>query len=175
MILKIVNEIEKCIEAELYVAALTLAVTIPDSCSKFDFPDIKSSGDRYIKFVSNFMDKYDNPNNSIKAKESQKNYLHFGAKDLYRLRCTLLHESNPLGSMIGVDKFILFADKEGVSAYSSISESTFNNDIKKHVTYSINIIDLTSRLCAQATSAYERHEEEFDKIDYFIGTNFLGI
>ena len=174
MILNIVEEIEKCLQAELYVAALTLAVTIPDSCSKFDLPDITKTSERYRAWVSIFMDKYDDPNNTESGKIREEKYYHFDCDALYKLRCTLLHESNPLGSIPGVDKFILFADKEGVAGHTSIRESFVDNEKKRHVTYSVNIIDLATRLCLQAEAAYRRHPEKFDKIDYFIGTNFLG-
>ena len=46
MIDKLIEEINKALENELYFSALSLALTLPDICGKAEYPD-KGSTSRY--------------------------------------------------------------------------------------------------------------------------------
>ncbi len=42
MILRIIDEIEKALNHDLYFAALNLALTLPDICGKAEYPSLRS-------------------------------------------------------------------------------------------------------------------------------------
>lgn len=52
MILRIIDEIEKALNHDLYFAALNLALTLPDICGKAEYPSLRSTRERYIRSCS---------------------------------------------------------------------------------------------------------------------------
>lgn len=167
MIHSTVNEIEKCIENELYLAAIMLALTLPDVCSQVEYPEIDNTSDRYKKWISDKMDKFDNPaNHKGKEWEAYKKYPYFGSKNIYALRCALFHESNPNVNVKNVDKFVLYGDKEGLAARISKRD--------EYTEYSVNVVDLCRRICWCAMVSYDENKELFKKEVYKIHSDPYG-
>lgn len=82
------ESIELSLKTENYFSALTVALIMPDICSKIEYSDISKVGDRYKKWIDNyFVDVLD--------KGAMNKYL--SASNIYALRCSLVHEgsSNP--------------------------------------------------------------------------------
>ena len=64
MIIRLVQDIRKALENELYFAALSSALTLPDICGKAAYPTERSSRKRYILWYDEEIDKYEkNPHN----------------------------------------------------------------------------------------------------------------
>lgn len=76
MIKKLIDEINEALDKELYLTALTAALTLPDICGKAEYPS-EGNGKRYTKWCERFL----NDNN-------------LPADKVYSLRCSLLHEGN---------------------------------------------------------------------------------
>ena len=58
MILRIIDEIEKALNHDLYFAALNLALTLPDICGKAEYPSLRSTRERYIPVSYTHLDVY---------------------------------------------------------------------------------------------------------------------
>lgn len=167
MIHTTIEEVKKCIDNELYLAALTLALTLPDICSQIEYPEIETTSERYKKWISEKMDKSDNPaNHKGKEWKDYKKYPYFGAKNIYALRCALFHESNPSVKVKKVNKFILYGDQNGLAGRVSIVDG--------YTEYSVNVVDLCKRICWCAEVSYENNKESFPKDVYKIHSNPYG-
>ena len=60
MILRIIDEIEKALNHDLYFAALNLALTLPDICGKAEHPDLRT-GERYKKWYDEIVGVTEKP------------------------------------------------------------------------------------------------------------------
>ena len=104
MIEHLITEIKSCLKNDLQIATLTMALTLPDTCGKVYCPTGKNR-ERYVCWY----------NDHIIA--PKKNLLGFDNVDcfyasgevVYRLRCAMLHESNPVvcGTAEKITKFSL--------------------------------------------------------------------
>lgn len=74
---KLVEELDRTVEAQCFLSALTLAVTIPGVCSKVEYPEILGESRRYCKWCREYI------SNSILTPE-----------EFYALRCSVLHNGN---------------------------------------------------------------------------------
>lgn len=161
MLLHIIEEVQKCIESECYIAALTLALTIPDICGKAEFPKAKS-GERYIRWYDDhigYTEHFDNlsPYASGEVIYSLRNLmLHQGTPNINRARVTDVRNK--------VDKFTLtIADAMdgGASSYVRDYDGTIKNR-----TLEINIINLCAKLCAVAKGHYAAQPNSFSFFEY---------
>lgn len=82
------NSIKISLDTSNYFAALTVALIIPDICSKIEYRDISRVGDRYKKWIDNYF---------ISILDEDKINSYLSANNIYALRCSLVHEgsSNP--------------------------------------------------------------------------------
>ena len=55
MIDRIVHEIRMALSHELYLSALALALTLPDTCGKAEYPNEDYNGVRYKNWCSNML------------------------------------------------------------------------------------------------------------------------
>ena len=53
---KRIQEARNCIDNGLYEAALALALTLPDICGQVEYPALKKVGERYTKWIDDFVD-----------------------------------------------------------------------------------------------------------------------
>lgn len=90
----IIKSIRKSLEDKNYLAALSLALTIPDVCSHVEYPNEKYVGKRYTDWYNKYVDvefnglyPQSNPNNLPIPPR-------FSSDDCYELRCAVLHSGN---------------------------------------------------------------------------------
>lgn len=129
---------------ELYLSALALALTLPDTCGKAEYPNEKYSGARYKKWCSQYVisDRHDSPYGYDMPYLSEE--------IIYNLRNSLLHQSTPNiekstihESRCRVDKFeLVITGEDGTNgdlsevAYDkemflySVSDSKITIDVK---------------------------------------------
>ena len=111
MIFRLVQDIRKALENELYFVALSSALTLPDICGKTAYPDEQSSRKRYIAWYDEEIGKYE------KNPEDKENMPYLSGEVIYNLRCSLLHEGNPnmnnssLRTNCPIDHFSLLIEK----------------------------------------------------------------
>lgn len=71
-----------------YYASLSLSLTLPDICSKLEYPK-KQGKERYKEWFNNYMS-----NNFIDEAELKEQRLLLNGEDFYALRCAFLHEGS---------------------------------------------------------------------------------
>ena len=88
---KRIQEARNCIDNGLYEAALALALTLPDICGQVEYPALKKVGERYTKWIDDFVDSkglYDPLFDAVGGFE------HLESQDIYKLRCAFLHSGD---------------------------------------------------------------------------------
>lgn len=98
MIEHLVNEIERCLKNDLQITALTMALTLPDTCGKVYHPQASVSN----RYTSWYDDHILAPKSELIG-DTSKRFLISG-NVVYKLRCAMLHESNP--TVVGTEENI---------------------------------------------------------------------
>lgn len=101
---KRIQEARNCIDNGLYEAALALALTLPDICGQVEYPALKKVGERYTKWIDDFVDSkglYDPLFDAVGGFE------HLESQDIYKLRCAFLHSGDQDISSDTIDCFNL--------------------------------------------------------------------
>ncbi len=173
MIEKLLEEIEKALSHDLYFAALSLVLTLPDICGRAEYPSAGVTK-RYITWYNEYIGQYDRcPCDD--CKEVQMPYL--SGEVVYNLRNSFLHQGTPNidSSQIKdpsnqLDEFILVVEKKNefdiYSDASSITESS-QGEIK-HRSYRVNIRRLCMIITLSAKSYYIKNKDKFDFFNYKI-------
>lgn len=84
-----VKEVRCALDHNLYFAALTLALTLPDVCAKAEFPELKSSKERYVKWFDENIGKYE------RSPSADPEMPYISGKLVYNLRCQIVHSGDP--------------------------------------------------------------------------------
>lgn len=92
MIKRITDEISRCLSNDCHLAALALALTLPDICGKAEFPS-KNTSARYIAWYDKHIGKYERE--MSKSDEADLADLPYMSGELvYQLRCSFLHSGD---------------------------------------------------------------------------------
>lgn len=161
MVFRLVQDIRKALENELYFVALSSALTLPDICGKAAWPLERSSRKRYISWYDEEIGKYE------KNPEDKDNMSYLSGEIIYNLRCSLLHEGNPnmkndsLITNQPIDHFSLVIEKaKPFDIYSDASTITeFGN--KQIRGYRMNVRRICMILCNVAESYYRDNMDKF--------------
>lgn len=165
MVNHIVDEIKKCLDNECYIAALALALTLPDTCGKAEYPEEKSTKKRYIGWYEEYVGKYERV-----PKQHGEEMPYQSGEVIYQLRCCLLHQSTP---NIDTDKIEEECCK--VDHFSLIIDSPFHGGASSVFQWEncpptrsleVNIVSLCWRLAAAVKWFFRDFPEKFDFIRY---------
>jgi hypothetical protein len=174
MLFRMIEDVQKALDAQAYMAALALALVIPDVCGKAEYPNEKSSKARYTKWFDQEISYSEHPDYSnmdpLKEKEAKK-LPHLNGEAIYQLRCAILHQGNP---NIDNDKiqndenkighFIIEYEKPKVlSIY--VDSPQYNNFTGKK-SYRVNLNLLCLIICAVAKGYYDGNKEKFNFFEY---------
>ena len=169
MIERIVSEIRMALSHELYLSALALALTLPDTCGKAEYPDEDHNGVRYRNWCSQYVitDRCDSPYGYDMP--------YLNEEIIYSLRNSLLHQSTPNvekstihESRCKIDKFELVATKDN-SANGDLSMVSYGKDMCiVHRELQVHISHLCYILCTAAENYYRNNKGKFDFIKYSI-------
>ena len=91
MLLRIVKEINECLSKDCYLAALFMALTLPDICGKAEFPQ-KASGDRSVLWYEQHVGRFEREQSKWGEDYADTPYL--SAELYYALRCSVLHSGD---------------------------------------------------------------------------------
>lgn len=161
MIFRLVQDIRKALENELYFVALSSALTLPDICGKAAYPNERSSRKRYIFWYEEEIGKYE------KDPNDKENMPYLSGEVIYSLRCSLLHEGNPnmnndsLRTGLPIDHFSLVIEQAKsfeIYSDSSLITNFGNQNIRK---YSMNVRRICMILCNVAESYYKENRDKF--------------
>ncbi len=165
MLLKIIEETKKCVESECFIAALTLALTIPDICGKAEYP-AEGNTSRYIKWYNKYIGDYEKP---ISIYSCDMPYS--SGELIYNLRNSMLHQGTPNinSSKVNeerckVDKFVLTISNVEDGGTSMVS---YGKEMKiTQRMLEVNIVNLCSKICAAAKGYFFDNQNKFDFFQY---------
>lgn len=174
MIYKLVNDINKALDGDAYLAALSLVLTLPDICAKAKYPTDRNK-ERYVKWYDEYIGKYEHPGYAEDEDDVHNPYL--SGEVIYNLRCNVLHQGTPNVDKDKIqeednkiDRFILLIEKKKpVEIYGDTSERSTNNwseNVER--TYRVNIRRLCFIITTVCKNYYERHKGQFDFFNYEI-------
>lgn len=174
MIDRIVKEIDSSLKNENFMAALSLALTLPDICGKAEYPN-EGNGRRYIQWFDEYIGKYEIPPD-VHDKENPSRIVndtmpYMSGEIVYSLRNCFLHQGTP-----SIDKgkireprcqvthFVLTIAGATNGGSSCIERNCFIDGERR--TLEINLVNLCCKLCLVAKSYYEDNKEKFDFFQY---------
>ena len=165
MIDRILGEIKKSIDNECFIAALALALTLPDICGKAEYPD-DSIAARYIRWYNTYVGQYERPSDPYGS-----DMPYTSGELIYNLRNSLLHQGTPnidakkvKEERCKVDKFILTISDVEDAGLSRVSYGE-EYSVEKRV-LEVNIINLCSRLTAAVKTYYAHNQSKFSFIRF---------
>lgn len=166
---RIICEIREAQSHGLYLSALTLALTLPDTCGKAEYPHEKCVGKRYKNWCNEYViiDRCDSPCDFDMPYQNED--------VIYNLRNSLLHQSTPniektkiKEERCRVDKFELIISDDNIASGDK-SVVAYGKDMR--IVYrelSIYVSHLCYILCSAAESYYHDNREKFGFIQYSI-------
>ena len=169
---RIVREIRMALSNELYLSALALALTLPDTYGKAKYPNEDYNGVRYKNWCSQYVitDRCDSPYGYDMP--------YLNEEIIYSLRNCLFHQSTPNveqskihESRCKVDKFeLVITGENGANGDLSMvaygkGMSIVRQELKVHISHLCYI------LYAAAENYYQNNKEKFDFIKYLIIDN----
>lgn len=167
MVDRIVFEIRTALSLDLYLSALALALTLPDTCGKAEYPKENYNGVRYKKWCSQYVikDRYDSPYGCDMP--------YLSDEIIYSLRNSLLHQSTPnvdqstiREDRCKVDRFELVISGEDV-ANGDLSMVSYGKEMRiVHRELQVHISHLCYTLCTAAENYYKNNKEKFSFLNY---------
>lgn len=172
MLLRIINDIEICLSAKAYSAALSLALMIPDICGRAEYENPRV-GERYKRWYEEYIGKYE----PYSMEGYDFDVANVTGEVLYELRCEMLHLGNPdvdkreiRRDRDKVDRFVIVYEEKTETGHSATSITTkdwvseTNGNGYRELT--INLNTLCRKLCAVAKAYYENNKDKFDFFTY---------
>ena len=129
MVNRIIEEIQKSLKQENYLAALTMALTLPDICGKAAEPSL-GTGARYKKWYKDNVVLHEKTSDPHEADMPYcgADMPYLSEEVIYQLRNSMLHQGNPnvdaksiREEQCKIDEFILFVDEPYDSGLSAVS------------------------------------------------------
>lgn len=165
MLNRIIQECYKCIDNECFIAALELALTIPDICGKAEYPGAGNS-ERYINWYNTYIAPYEKPSDPYGS-----DMPYSSGELVYNLRNSMLHQGTPgidaskiKDERCKVDKFILTIGTPYDGETSRVSYGAGMKITERML--DVNIVNLCKKLCATASGYYDENKEKFDFFQY---------
>ena len=173
MIEKLIKEIENALSHDLYFAALSLALTLPDICERAKYPTANVTA-RYISWYNEYIGQYEQcPCDA--CKKAQMPYL--SGEVVYNLRNSFLHQGTPNIDSSKIKAFankldeftLVFEKKNEFDIYSDASSIISSNDgTVPHRAYRVNVRRLCQIITLSAKGYYHKNKDKFDFFNYKI-------
>ena len=169
MVDRIVQDIRRALDNDLFIAALNCALTLPDICGKAEYPLEKSSKKRYIDWYDKEIGFYER--NPEQNEPEEMPYL--SGEVIYSLRCALLHAGEPningdsVKNKPNIDRFSLVIQKKQPFDIYSDSSSIMDWGGDHIRSYRMSVRRICLIMCAVAEAYYRDNREKFH-FDYEI-------
>lgn len=172
---KLITEINEALSHDLYFAALSLALTLPDICGKAEYPE-KGSTSRYKLWYDEYIGQYEK--SPIDNGTPEMPYL--SGEIVYNFRSSLFHQGNP---NLDNDEFkkrknkdcpiehfeVVIETEKPFKIYGGESRTlTIDENGIEHREYSVSLRRLCMILCLTAESYYQQNKEKFTFFNYSI-------
>ena len=165
MLERIIDEVKRSIDNECFIAALALALTIPDICGKAEYPN-SGVTDRYIKWFNTYIGAYEKPSDPYGT-----DMPYSSGELIYNLRNSMLHQGTPgldaskvKEERCKVNEFVLTISNEFDSGVSCVSYGANNAIVNRML--EVNVVTLCSKLCAVAKVYYAENQNKFDFLQF---------
>lgn len=162
-----INEIERCMKEKLYLASLTLSLSLPDICGKAEYPNAKV-GERYMQWYDQYVGAYEKSDSLYGA-----DMPYLSGEVVYNLRNSLLHSGNPniVSSKVKeercrIDLFKLVLDDSLLGDISCVSYGAKMQIRERR--YEVNVRVFCMKLCRTAKEYYLQNKDKFDFFEYSI-------
>ncbi len=170
MIERIIEDINGALNAEAYLAALALALTLPDICARAEYGASKGSRRRYIDWFDEYIGKFE----EIPTGPSGIKMPYLSGEVVYQLRCSMLHQGTPSiekdkikEDSCKIDQFTLVIEKRKTfDIYTDASCAMWCEGSESDVTrsYYVNV----QRLCLIITLAAQKYYQDCGgRFDFF--------
>ena len=175
MINKLITEINEALSHNLYFAALSLVLTLPDICGKAEYPE-KGSTSRYKLWYDEYIGKYEK-GPSI---DGVPDMPYLSGEIVYNFRSSLFHQGNPnldnheykkrnkKDCPIEHFKIVVETEKPFKIYGGEAGSLTIDNDGIAHREYRVNVRRLCMILCLAAESYYKQDKDKFTFFNYSI-------
>lgn len=159
MMLRLIEDVNKALEAGCYFAALTLVLTFPDICGKAEYPQVESTKKRYMNWYDEYIGKFEQcPCEGCQI--TPMPYL--SGEVVYSLRNFLLHQGTPNidtdNKNINIDKFELVIESNKPFDIYGDSSSIING---RERTYRFNVRRLCLIICNTVRFYYKENKDKF--------------
>lgn len=175
MIIELIEEINTALSHNLYFAALSLALTLPDICGKAEYPD-KGSTSRYKLWYDEHIGQYE----KSPSVEGVPDMPYLSGEIVYNFRSSLFHQGNPNLDNIEykkrnkkecpIERFkIIIETEKPFKIYGGESGTlTIDNDGAEHREYRVSVRRLCMILCLSAENYYKKNAEKFTFLNYSV-------
>jgi len=162
MMLRLIDDVNKALEAGCYFSALSLVLTFPDICGKAEYPQEKTAK-RYKDWYDEYIGKYE----QCPCENCQNTPMpYLSGEVVYSLRNSLLHQGTPNIDPLNfkndnnkIDCFeLVIESKKPFDVYSDAS-SILNGSVK---TYRVNVRRLCLIFCNSVRAYYKENKDKFD-------------
>lgn len=178
MVERIVSEIKTCLENGCYIAALTMALTLPDICGRAEFGEQVKTGKRYGDWYTEHLGQFEKSlsiSNGDQEGLADKPYL--SGEMVYALRCSLLHSGEPevdgdkmTEEQNKLNRFSFVIPKKNQwNAYGSSTAINYNQDGSVAFrAFEVDIPYICNTLSYVAGKYYSENKEKFNFFRYNI-------
>ena len=175
MINRLIDDINKALDAEAYMAALALALTLPDICAKAEYGDTLRNKERYIKWFDEYIGKYE----ICPREEGEECMPYLSGEVVYSLRNNVLHQGNPnidntkiKEEVNKIDKFSLVIEKKNkfdiYADASSLTKDLTSIQPKEVRSYRVNVRRLCFIISSVAKNMYAKNKDKFNFFNFEI-------
>lgn len=180
MLLWLISDCKKALDAGAYIAALCIALMLPDVCNKVN-GQFKpgEAGKRYKEWVDNYIGVYGDDSECDLNPPLQ--YPCAGGDEIYKLRCALLHEGLPNVDISGMNITFVIDEKShygrnGESYGITYSRNENGEYLIHQKNIRINIRHFCVYMCNTAEEYYRSNQEFFNsQQSEIINFNNFGI
>lgn len=175
MIDRLIDDVNKALDAEAYMAALALALTIPDICAKAEYGDSLGNKERYVKWFDTYIGQYEICPKQVG--EERMSYL--SGEVVYSLRNNMLHQGTPnikkekiRDDVNKIDEFSLVIEKKNkfdiYADASTLEKQCYMGQTKSTRSYRVNVRRLCLIICLAAKNMYAKNKDKFNFFNFQI-------
>lgn len=165
-----IESIRQALESKCYQPALALSLTLPDICGQIEYPDIKTSGQRYRDWFDNWVNHRYADNTGWQEDENRALNPFFFGKMCWKLRCAFLHSGNSEIGNYGEKEdehnrysynFELILS-DGVNSFGEmwIHPQKDVDKLSKTKTVKIDVVELCKNICLSTEEYYSYKGKE---------------
>lgn len=171
----LIDDVNKALNADAYMAALALVLTIPDICAKAEYGDSLGNKERYVKWFDKYIGQYE----ICPREDGEEQLPYLSGEVVYSLRNNVLHQGTPninkdkiRDDVNKIDEFSLVIEKKNkfdIYADASILEKQcYVGKTKSTRSYRVNVRRLCLIICSVTKNMYAKNKDKFNFFNFQI-------